>query len=136
MHAVFKAVEDMTPQEKTAARRLTLPQGEMKTVLTDCGSPLQPCKGNVGLIYDGDTLVAWGLAWKYRDNPRRTVYLYTRESYRRQGLGTWLFKEFKIRYKNVQVSPWDRRSASFYLTQKVDEGDRKYAKYLVGAENE
>lgn len=85
------------------------------------------------MIWDGDKLVAWALAFKYAPTQDRTVYMYVREEYRRQGLGTWLFKEMKIRYKNFNVSPWDKRSASFYLTQNIQDYDRKYATMIAGA---
>lgn len=133
MDAYFMPVSEMSAKEKKAARNLTLKEGDMRNVLSNCISVNSPCVGNVGMVYDGDLLVAWALAFKYSPGQDRTVYMYVREDYRRQGIGTWLFKEMKIRYKNFNVSPWDKRSASFYLAQNIQDYDRKYATMIVGA---
>lgn len=133
MDAYFMPVSEMSAKEKKAARNLTLKEGDMRNVLSNCISVNNSCVGNVGMVYDGDLLVAWALAFKYQPSQDRTVYMYVREDYRRQGIGTWLFKEMKIRYKNFNVSPWDKRSASFYLAQNIQDYDRKYATMIVGA---
>lgn len=128
METVFKRAQDMTPAELRAAKRLTLPLGQMWPMLQDCRSNRYPrITGDVGLVYEGTRLVCWGLAfkdetWGPRDS--RTVYFYTDSRYRRKGYATTLFKKMKVRYKSFHVSPWDRNSAGFFDKQKINTQSR------------
>lgn len=124
MNVVFKSAGEMTAQEMKQARKLTLPDGQMWDTLLDCRSPRYPnIFGDVGLVFEGSRMVCWALAFKderYGPRDARTVYFYTHPKHRRKGYGTMIFKKMKRRYKSFHVSPWDRESAGFFSTQKIN----------------
>lgn len=111
---VRKRVVDLTAEEYRKCYALNLrSKGMMQEVLSKERFRDSGKYAYAFMIFDGDRLVSWAIRFTERDN-FWSVYLYTKTTYRRRGLGSLLLKEARRGLKVVAVHPWDERSASFY----------------------
>jgi GNAT superfamily N-acetyltransferase len=121
MTSDFKKVTELSPSEVAACKRLTMGDaGLMRSQLEDCLRDPDFWSASVGLVYHRGRIVSWSLAFTYRGwwgYGKRCwdVYFFTDPNYRRMGLGRYLYKQMRMRYKSaVRTHPWDPRSDAFF----------------------
>lgn len=111
---VRKRVIDLTPDEYRMCYSLNLrSKGMMQEVLSKERFRDNGKYAHAFMIFHGDRLVSWAIRFTERDH-FWSVYVYTKTTYRRRGLGSLLLKEARRGLRVVAVHPWDERSASFY----------------------
>jgi hypothetical protein len=112
---VTKQVGNVTPEEFKQLYSLNLRnEGAMRFDLVDYRKS-DPKTTHVIMIKEGPKVLAWALVFpksSYKKN--RLVYFYTRQSHRRQGLGTRLLKHSRKLDPVPEVCPHDKRSGAFF----------------------
>jgi hypothetical protein len=71
--------------------------------------------GTVIIAKDGKSIVAWGLIFLDNSNNRLTLFLYTRKSHRRMGLGTEIYNRAVKQFGNkLRISKHNIPASKFF----------------------
>lgn len=103
----FKDKGKITAQEKDSLDYLRYADGQMWPVFNNAKK--------LGIVFLAKTegiIVAWGLVFE-RDE-EKTFFLYVKKSYRRKGIGTFLYKMATDEFGQLDISKHNRIASSFY----------------------
>lgn len=107
-----KQVQDLSPSEKAECAALTLSgtggyglmQGKL---LSDKGTKWAT------MLRDTDgNLIGWALV--FREYSRNAAYFFVDKAWRKQGVGTHLYRSVRRKFGIVKVYPWDNTSRAFF----------------------